>query len=257
MGAKRISRNVEHAGGRPAALLRRRTYRRSPDVRAGDAGRPHLGRLHQRGHGARSLRPGRARPLLGGRMVAGGPTNSGHRTPTVIVEAPVDGTSEATVRRRTARSWRAACTSILVASGRETPDAVRAFGDSRYTALDRADEFLSRGLAEPTRWCDAKRGISRLSLAGAGTCAANRGGRNFDASQCRRRAEDTAGTATDGSSRASRQPDVPGTRIDAAPGQAAPRRRPQRTITAGGCHQAKTPRADRRGRALAAAAGIR
>ena len=31
-------------------------------------------------------------------MAAGGPTNSGHRTPTVIVEAPIDGTTEDTVR---------------------------------------------------------------------------------------------------------------------------------------------------------------
>jgi 4-hydroxy-2-oxoheptanedioate aldolase len=31
-------------------------------------------------------------------LVDGGPTNSGHRTPAVIVEAPVNGTDEATVR---------------------------------------------------------------------------------------------------------------------------------------------------------------
>ena len=30
------------------------------------------------------------------------------------------------------------------------------------TALDRADEFLSRAWQEPTRWCDAKHVISRL-----------------------------------------------------------------------------------------------
>ena len=31
-------------------------------------------------------------------LVEGGPTRSGHRTPTVIVEAPVNGTDEANVR---------------------------------------------------------------------------------------------------------------------------------------------------------------
>ena len=31
-------------------------------------------------------------------LVEGGPTASGHRTPTVIVEAPVDGTTEPVVR---------------------------------------------------------------------------------------------------------------------------------------------------------------
>ena len=31
-------------------------------------------------------------------LVEGGPTNSGHRTPTVIVEVPVDGSNEAVIR---------------------------------------------------------------------------------------------------------------------------------------------------------------
>ena len=31
-------------------------------------------------------------------LADGGPTNSGHRTPAVIVEAPVNGTDEGTVR---------------------------------------------------------------------------------------------------------------------------------------------------------------
>ena len=35
-------------------------------------------------------------------LVDGGPTRSGHRTPAVIVEAPVDGESEQTIR---ANSW--------------------------------------------------------------------------------------------------------------------------------------------------------
>src|SRR5687768_11588454 len=31
-------------------------------------------------------------------LIAGGPTNSGHRTPTVIVEVPVDGSNESVIR---------------------------------------------------------------------------------------------------------------------------------------------------------------
>ena len=46
-------------------------------------------------------------------LVDGGPTNPGHRTPTIIVEAPVngiDGPSATTTPGSSARSWDAACT---------------------------------------------------------------------------------------------------------------------------------------------------
>src|SRR5258708_17797390 len=47
------------------------------------------------GHGAFDM-TGLAAYLAG--LVAGGPTRSGHRTPAVIVEAPVNGTDAANVR---------------------------------------------------------------------------------------------------------------------------------------------------------------
>ena len=85
-------------------------------------------------HGAFDL-AGLDRYLEG--MVAGGPTNSGHRTPAVIVEAPVDGTGEATVRYN---AWQfrqilgRGVHGVLLCQA-ETPDAVRAFVEScRYRA---------------------------------------------------------------------------------------------------------------------------
>ena len=62
-------------------------------------------------------------------MVDGGPTRSGHRTPTVIVEAPVNGTDEANVRFN---AWQfrqilgRGVHGILLCQA-ETADAVRAF----------------------------------------------------------------------------------------------------------------------------------
>ena len=68
-------------------------------------------------------------------LVDGGPTRSGHRTPTVVVEAPVNGTDEANVRHN---AWqfrqilgRGAHGIILCQA--ETPGAVRAFVEAcRY-----------------------------------------------------------------------------------------------------------------------------
>ena len=68
-------------------------------------------------------------------LIDAGPTRSGHRTPTVVVEAPVNGTSEANVLHN---AWqfrqilgRGAHGIILCQA--ETPEAVRAFVEScRY-----------------------------------------------------------------------------------------------------------------------------
>ena len=68
-------------------------------------------------------------------LVDAGPTRSGHRTPTVVIEAPVNGTSEANVLHN---AWqfrqilgRGAHGIILCQA--ETPEAVRAFVDAcRY-----------------------------------------------------------------------------------------------------------------------------
>ena len=71
---------------------------------------------------------------LGG-MVDAGPARSGHRTPAVLVEVPVDGSSEATVR---SNSWQfrqilgRGAHGVLLCHA-ESPDAVRAFVEScRY-----------------------------------------------------------------------------------------------------------------------------
>ena len=71
--------------------------------------------------------------LLG--LVDGGPTNSGHRTAAVIVELPVDGSSEESIR---ANSWQirqilARGVHGLILCHAETPGAVKAFVEScRY-----------------------------------------------------------------------------------------------------------------------------
>ncbi|MBM4419344.1 MAG: hypothetical protein FJ033_13695 [Chloroflexi bacterium] len=68
-------------------------------------------------------------------MVDAGPTRSGHRTPTVIVTLPIDGTTEEVVR---ANSWvikQVLATGVhgLMLCHAETPGAVRAFVEcSRY-----------------------------------------------------------------------------------------------------------------------------
>ena len=68
-------------------------------------------------------------------LIEGGPTNSGHRTPTVIVEAPVNGTDEANIRYN---AWQfrlilgRGVHGILLCQA-ETAGAVRAFVEScRY-----------------------------------------------------------------------------------------------------------------------------
>src|SRR5436190_5043753 len=83
-------------------------------------------------HGAFDM-AGLAEYLQG--LVEGGPTRSGHRTPTIIVEAPVNGTDEANVRHN---AWQfrqilgRGVHGVLLCQA-ETPDAVRAFVEScRY-----------------------------------------------------------------------------------------------------------------------------
>src|SRR5712692_7550691 len=62
-------------------------------------------------------------------LVAGGPTKSGHRIPTVIVNVPVNGTDEVTVR---ANAWmfnQVLATGVhgILLTHADTPGAVRAF----------------------------------------------------------------------------------------------------------------------------------
>jgi 4-hydroxy-2-oxoheptanedioate aldolase len=68
-------------------------------------------------------------------LIQGGPTNSGHRAPPIIVEAPVEGTSEAIVRFNAWQFRQILARGVhgLILCNAETPDAVRAFVEScRY-----------------------------------------------------------------------------------------------------------------------------
>jgi 4-hydroxy-2-oxoheptanedioate aldolase len=73
-------------------------------------------------------------------LVDGGPTNSGHRTPAVIVEVPVDGGSEDVIR---ANAWQfrqilARGVHGILLCHAETPGAVKAFVEScRYPFQER------------------------------------------------------------------------------------------------------------------------
>jgi 4-hydroxy-2-oxoheptanedioate aldolase len=83
-------------------------------------------------------------------LVAGGPTASGHRTPTVISQVPVDGSSEAVIR---ANAWQfrqvlARGVHGVLLCHAESPKAVRAFVESCRYPFHRAGvgEVLGEGL---------------------------------------------------------------------------------------------------------------
>ncbi len=84
-------------------------------------------------------------------LVDGGPTNSGHRTPSVIVEVPVDGSSEAVVR---ANAWQfrqilaRGVYGILMCMA-QSPDAVRAFVEECRYPINR--QGIGNGLEEGKR----------------------------------------------------------------------------------------------------------
>lgn len=68
-------------------------------------------------------------------LIAGGPANSGHRTPTVIVEAPVDGSNEMVVRYNAWQFRQILARGVhgVLLCQAESADAVRAFVEScRY-----------------------------------------------------------------------------------------------------------------------------
>lgn len=84
-------------------------------------------------------------------LVDGGPTNSGHRTPTVIVEAPVDGSSESSIRYNAWQFRQILARGVhgILLCQAETADAVRAFVEScRYP---RATHGVGHGLERGTR----------------------------------------------------------------------------------------------------------
>jgi 4-hydroxy-2-oxoheptanedioate aldolase len=84
-------------------------------------------------------------------LVDGGPTRSGHKTPPVIVELPVDGTSEAIIRYNAwqVRQILARGVHGLLLCQAESPDAVRAFVESCRYPINRAG--VGAGLGVGTR----------------------------------------------------------------------------------------------------------
>ncbi len=99
----------------------------------------------------------------------GGPTRSGHRTPTIIVEAPVNGTDEANVRHN---AWQfrqilgRGAHGVLLCQA-ETADAVRAFVEScRYP---HHPEGVDPSLPSPLARMRGQTGAARLHTLGTGT----------------------------------------------------------------------------------------
>lgn len=84
-------------------------------------------------------------------LVAGGPTNSGHRTPAALVEAPVEGASEPIVR---ANAWQfrqilARGVHGVLLCQTESADAVRAFVESCRYPINKIG--IGHGLGTGTR----------------------------------------------------------------------------------------------------------
>jgi len=102
-------------------------------------------------------------------LVEGGPTRSGHRTPAVIVEAPVNGTDEANIRFN---AWQfrqilgRGVHGVLLCQA-ETADAVRAFVEScRYP---HHPEGVDPGLPSPLARLGGATGRAALPCLGVGT----------------------------------------------------------------------------------------
>src|SRR6202521_1479147 len=84
-------------------------------------------------------------------LVAGGPTKSGHRTPAVIVNVPVNGLDEATVR---ANAWmfnQVLATGVhgILLTHADTPGAVRAFVESVRLPIHK--QAVGAGISEGRR----------------------------------------------------------------------------------------------------------
>jgi 4-hydroxy-2-oxoheptanedioate aldolase len=117
-------------------------------------------------HGAFDM-TGLAEYLQG--LVEGGPTRSGHRTPAIIVEAPVNGTDEANVRYN---AWQfrqilgRGAHGVLLCQA-ETPGAVRAFVEScRYP---HHKEGVDPSLPSPLARMRGEAGAPRSPALGTGT----------------------------------------------------------------------------------------
>ena len=84
-------------------------------------------------------------------LVAGGPTKSGHRTPAVIVNVPVNGTDEATVRANAWMFQQVLATGVhgVLLTHADTPGAVRAFVEA--VRLPIHHQGVDHGISEGRR----------------------------------------------------------------------------------------------------------
>jgi 4-hydroxy-2-oxoheptanedioate aldolase len=84
-------------------------------------------------------------------LAQGGPTKSGHRTPAVIVNVPVNGTDEATVRANAWMFQQVLATGVhgVLLCHADTPGAIRAFVEA--VRLPTHKESVGHGIAEGRR----------------------------------------------------------------------------------------------------------
>src|SRR5579871_1079413 len=84
-------------------------------------------------------------------LVAGGPTKSGHRTPAVIVNVPVNGTDEASVRANAWMFQQVLATGVhgILLTHADTPGAVRAFVEASRLPIHK--EGVDKGVGEGRR----------------------------------------------------------------------------------------------------------
>ena len=84
-------------------------------------------------------------------LVAGGPTKSGHRTPAVIVNVPVNGTDEATVRANAWMFQQVLATGVhgILLTHADTPSAVRAFVEAVRLPIHK--QGVDHGISEGRR----------------------------------------------------------------------------------------------------------
>ena len=84
-------------------------------------------------------------------LAAGGPTKSGHRTPAVIVNVPVNGTDEAAVRANAWMFSQVLATGVhgVMLTHADTPGAVRAFIEAVRLPIHK--QGLDRGIQEGRR----------------------------------------------------------------------------------------------------------
>ncbi len=84
-------------------------------------------------------------------LVAGGPTKSGHRTPAVIVNVPVNGTDEAAVRANAWMFQQVLATGVhgIMLTHADTPGAIRAFLEAVRFPIHH--EGVGQGLPEGRR----------------------------------------------------------------------------------------------------------